>query len=128
MKKTMPVYSIGIAAKILDIHPRTLRIYEEEGLIKPGRQGGKRLFSQNDLTWIQCLRNLIHEENLSIPGIKKLLELIPCWKLKKCPPETRANCTTLEEREKKCWEMAKNACEKSCESCEVYLKDKNQAS
>jgi MerR family transcriptional regulator/heat shock protein HspR len=112
---------MGVAANLLNVHPRTLRIYEEEGLIKPWRHGGKRMFSQNDLIWLQCLRKLIHEENLSIPGLKKLLELLPCWKLKDCPPELRANCSVLKEREKKCWELTQKACERSCQNCEVFL-------
>ncbi len=69
----LAVYPMGVAARILDVHPRTLRIYEAEGLISPQRSGGKRMFSKNDLMRIECLRKLIHEENLSIPGIKKLL-------------------------------------------------------
>ena len=124
--KNIPVYPMGVAARLLDVHPRTLRIYEEEGLIKPQRQGGKRFFSQNDIIWIQCLRKLIHDENISIPGIKKLLELMPCWKLKDCPPEVRANCSAFKEREKRCWELAQKACEKSCENCEVYLKENSK--
>ena len=123
VNQNLPVYPMGVAAKILDVHPRTLRIYEDEGLITPSRQGGKRMFSQNDLVWVQCLRKLIHEENLSIPGIKKLLELMPCWKLKDCPPEVRAECAALKEREKRCWQLAQKACEKSCINCEVYLKE-----
>jgi len=120
-KKNLPVYPMCVASKILDVHPRTLRIYEEEGLIRPERQGGKRFFSQNDIVWIQCLRKLIHEENLSIPGLKKLLELMPCWKLKDCPEEKRSKCSALKEREKKCWELTQKTCERSCQSCEVYL-------
>jgi MerR family transcriptional regulator, heat shock protein HspR len=124
IKENLPVYPMCVAAKILDVHPRTLRIYESEGLIKPERRGGKRFFSQNDIVWVQCLRKLIHEQNLSIPGIKKLLELLPCWKLKDCPPNVRSNCSVLKERGKRCWELTKNACEKSCRSCDIYLKAK----
>ena len=122
--KKMPVYPMCVAARMLDVHPRTLRIYESEGLIQPQRQGGKRFFSQNDIIWIKCLRQLIHDQNISIPGIKKLLELLPCWKLKDCPPEIKAKCSALKEREKRCWELTKNACEKSCKRCEIYLKRK----
>lgn len=119
----LPVYPMGVAAQILDVHPRTLRIYEAEGLIKPHRHGGKRMFSKNDLTRIECLRKLIHEENLSIPGIKKLLEFTPCWKIKNCPNETRSRCCELSGRKKKCWEFTQRACEKSCKNCEVFLKE-----
>ncbi len=115
-----PTYSIGIAAELLGVHPRTLRIYEEEGLITPSRKGGKRLFSKNDLKWIECLRYLIHDENISIPGIKKLLEFAPCWRLKNCPKNNRENCTVSYCRNRKCWEMAQKACNKSCKNCEKY--------
>jgi len=59
------VYPIGIVAELLNIHPRTLRIYEREGLIKPARRSGKRFFSNNDLKWLKCLRKLIHEDGFT---------------------------------------------------------------
>jgi MerR family transcriptional regulator/heat shock protein HspR len=117
------VYSIGMASKMLNVHPRTLRIYESEGLIVIKRISGKRMFSQNDLIRIECLRTLIHEENLSIPGIKKLLEFTPCWKLKECPSEKRQKCCELSGKKKKCWEFSQKTCEKTCQTCEVYLKE-----
>lgn len=122
----LPVYSIGVASEILNVHPRTLRIYEAEGLIQPKRKGGKRLYSKSDLQRIECLRVLIHDENLSIPGIKKLLEFAPCWKLKACSPEKRQKCHELCNRKRHCWEFAKGTCQKSCDKCEVYLKYLNE--
>jgi len=88
-----PVNSIGVAAQILNVHPRTLRIYEDEGLIKPSRKGNRRFFSQNDITWIGCLRTMIHEEGISIPGIKKLLRYAPCWEITGCPRDVCESCT-----------------------------------
>lgn len=88
-----PVYSIGVAAQILGVHPRTLRIYEDEGLIKPARKGNRRYFSPNDLTWIGCIRSMIHEEGISIPGIKKLLRYAPCWEITDCAKEVCESCT-----------------------------------
>ena len=119
----MPVYPMGVAARILGVHPRTLRIYEAEGLICPRRHGGKRFFSQSDLAWITCLRSLIHEENISIEGVKRLLELVPCWKIKDCPEEVRENCIALKNMNKKCWEFTRKTCERSCRNCETYLKE-----
>jgi MerR family transcriptional regulator/heat shock protein HspR len=121
----LPVYSIGIAAKLLDVHPRTLRIYEDEGLIKPHRQGGKRFYSKKDLAWVCCLRSLIHENNISIEGLKRLLELMPCWKLKNCNEKTRKQCLRYKNPGKKCWEYTKKVCEKSCKNCETFLNDQN---
>lgn len=88
-----PIYPIGVAAKLLDVHPRTLRIYEEEGLIDPAHKGQRRMFSENDLRWISCLRRMIHEQGISISGIKKLLMLAPCWEIAECPPGTCEECT-----------------------------------
>ncbi len=88
-----PVYSIGVAAQLLQVHPRTLRIYEDEGLIKPARNGNRRIFSQNDVTWIGCIRKMIHDEGISIPGIKKLLRYAPCWEITDCPREVCESCT-----------------------------------
>jgi len=88
-----PVYSIGVASQILGVHPRTLRIYEDEGLVKPARKGNRRFFSANDITWIGCIRAMIHEEGISIPGIKKLLRYAPCWEITNCPQEVCESCT-----------------------------------
>ncbi|MBT8333831.1 MAG: MerR family transcriptional regulator [Deltaproteobacteria bacterium] len=88
-----PVYSIGVAAQILNVHPRTLRIYEDEGLIKPVRKSNRRFFSQNDITWIGCIRNMIHDEGISIPSIRKLLRFAPCWEITDCPREICESCT-----------------------------------
>jgi len=98
IKKEMPVYPIGVAAKLLDVHPRTLRIYEDEGLIKPTRIGNRRLYSANDLTWIGCLRRLIHDEGISIPGIKKLLRYATCHEIADCPKETQCTCDAVVDR------------------------------
>lgn len=120
----IPVYPMGVAAQLLDVHPRTLRIYEAEGLIKPQRVGGKRMFSKADLIRIECIRQLIHEENLNIQGIKRLLEFAPCWKIKECPEEKRKKCCELSYRKKNCWEFAQKSCQKSCKNCEVFIQKK----
>ncbi|HSA06922.1 MAG TPA: MerR family transcriptional regulator [Candidatus Gastranaerophilales bacterium] len=121
--ENLPVYPMGVAARLLDVHPRTLRIYEAEGLICPRRHGGKRFFSQSDLVWIKCLRSLIHEDNISIEGVKRLLEVMPCWKIKDCSAETRKKCLSARKMHKRCWEFTRNTCEKSCRNCETYLED-----
>ncbi|PLX84357.1 MAG: MerR family transcriptional regulator [Desulfuromonas sp.] len=119
-----PIYPISVAAKLLGVHPRTIRIYEDEGLIKPSRQGQKRYFSNDDIEWIQCLRYMIHDEGISIPGIKKLLELSPCWEIKNCPPEKRDSCSAYIDKTRPCWERMNTACAKDnnqCETCEVFI-------
>ncbi len=98
VSKDLPVYSIGVAARILDVHPRTLRIYEDEGLIKPYRQGARRMFSQNDMQWIACLRSAIHEQGISIPGIKKLLRFATCYEIVECPDQVSCACEAVVDR------------------------------
>lgn len=121
---SVPIYPISVAAKLLDVHPRTIRIYENEGLIAPTRKGQKRFFSKDDIDWIQCLRNLIHEAGISIPGIKKLLELSPCWEIKGCPQEMRDACSAYVDRTAPCWERVTLACSQKtgqCEACHVFI-------
>ncbi len=93
-----PVFPIGVAARLLDVHPRTLRLYEAEGLIRPKYQGARRLFSQNDIQWINCLRSMIHEDGISIPGLKRLLAVVPCWEISDCPREVYENCLARIDR------------------------------
>ena len=88
-----PIFSIGTAANMLEVHPRTLRIYEKEGLVTPKRRGGRRFYSLNDLQWVTCLRSMIHDQGISISGIKRLLEFTACWNIVDCPPEKRKTCT-----------------------------------
>lgn len=95
LRKDMPVYTIGVASKLLDVHPRTLRIYEDEGLIKPYRQGTRRLYSPNDVQWISCLRSLIHDQGISIPGIKKLLQFATCYEISECPESVHCSCDAV---------------------------------
>jgi MerR family transcriptional regulator, heat shock protein HspR len=98
LRKDMPVYTIGVASQLLDVHPRTLRIYEDEGLIKPHRQGTRRLYSPNDVQWISCLRSLIHDQGISIPGIRKLLRYATCYEISDCPEKVHCNCDAVVDK------------------------------
>lgn len=89
------VFTIGVAAQMLGVHPRTLRIYEEEGLITPIRKGKWRYFTLNDIKWIECLREMIHEHGVSIAAVKKLLQYTPCWNITDCSFERRKQCTAF---------------------------------
>jgi len=96
--KNLPLYPIGVAARMLGVHPRTLRIYEDEGLIKPHRVGARRLYSRNDLQWIACLRSAIHDQGISIPGIRKLLRYATCHEIVECPEEVSCSCEAVVDR------------------------------
>jgi DNA-binding transcriptional MerR regulator len=89
-----PLYQIGVAAQQVGLSARTLRIYEEEGLIRPARKSGsdQRLYGDQDLIWIRCISELIHGHSLTTAGIRRLLDLIPCWEVKHCPEEIASRC------------------------------------
>lgn len=122
------LYPIGIVAELLEIHPRTLRIYEQEGLIRPARRGGKRFYSNHDLQWLKCLRKLLSEDGLNIAGIKKLLTVAPCWSIRGCDEEKRKSCPAILNFPVPCWDLVPRSCKESgtaCADCEVYVKKMN---
>lgn len=71
-----PVYLISVVAKILEIHPQTLRQYEKEGLIQPGRTDGKmRLYSQRDIDKIKTILKLTRDMGVNLAGVDIILRL-----------------------------------------------------
>jgi len=90
-----PIFTIGMAAKILEVHQRTLRNYEESGLVRPSRRGKWRYYSMRDIKWIECLREMIHSHGISINAVKKLLAYTPCWNIIDCPFEKRQRCSAF---------------------------------
>lgn len=71
-----PVYLISVVAKILEIHPQTLRQYEKEGLIQPGRTNGKmRLYSQRDIDKIKTILRLTRDLGVNLAGVDIILRL-----------------------------------------------------
>jgi MerR family transcriptional regulator, heat shock protein HspR len=71
-----PVYVISVAASIVSVHPRTLRIYEDEGLIEPARTPTNiRLFSENDIRRVLWIRHLTRERGVNLAGVRVLFEL-----------------------------------------------------
>ena len=69
-----PVYVISIAASLAGCHPRTLRIYEEEGLVEPVRTDSNiRLYSDLDLQRVRIIRYLTQQRGVNLAGVKMLL-------------------------------------------------------
>ncbi|HYR94205.1 MAG TPA: MerR family transcriptional regulator [Methylomirabilota bacterium] len=70
-----PVYVISIAAGLAGCHPRTLRIYEEEGLLEPVRTDTNiRLYSDEDLHKVRVIRYLTQVRGVNLAGVKMLLQ------------------------------------------------------
>jgi MerR family transcriptional regulator/heat shock protein HspR len=73
---TRPVYVISVAASIVSVHPRTLRIYEDEGLLCPARTATNiRLYSEEDVRRILWIRHLTQNRGVNLAGIRILFEL-----------------------------------------------------
>lgn len=71
-----PVFLISVVAKVLNIHPQTLRQYEREGLIEPSRTGGKmRLYSQKDMDRIKTILCLTRDLGVNLAGVDVILRL-----------------------------------------------------
>jgi MerR family transcriptional regulator, heat shock protein HspR len=73
---TRPVYVISVAASIVSAHPRTLRIYEDEGLLCPARTATNiRLYSEEDVRRILWIRHLTQNRGVNLAGVRVLFEL-----------------------------------------------------
>ena len=71
-----PVYIISVAASLTGCHPRTLRIYEEEGLVDPVRtETNIRLYSDEDVHRVRVIRYLTRKRGVNLAGVKILLQL-----------------------------------------------------
>ena len=71
-----PVYVISVAAELVRVHPRTLRIYELEGLICPARtRSNNRLYSENDIRRVLWIRHLTRNLGVNLAGVRVLFEL-----------------------------------------------------
>ncbi len=71
------VYIISVAARLLAMHPQTLRKYERVGLVQPSRTGGHlRLYSNDDLLRLRVIRRLVEELGLNLAGVRLVLDLV----------------------------------------------------
>ena len=70
-----PVFAISVAAELSGLSPQTLRTYEREGLLEPGRSaGGTRLYSGNDVERLREITALTRS-GLNLAGVRRVLEL-----------------------------------------------------
>ena len=70
-----PVFIISVAARLLQMHPQTLRKYEREGLIAPSRtRGNLRLYSDEDLDRLRQVKYLVGDRGLNLAGVQLAME------------------------------------------------------
>ena len=71
-----PVYMISVAAELAGMHPQTLRIYEQRGLIEPERTPkGTRRSSQEDVERLRRIQELTTEMGMNLAGVERVFEL-----------------------------------------------------
>jgi len=71
------VYVISVAARLVDMHPQTLRKYDKEGLVRPQRsEGSRRLYSDSDVERLRVIRRLADELGLNLNGVSLVLDLV----------------------------------------------------
>jgi MerR family transcriptional regulator/heat shock protein HspR len=71
-----PRYMISVAAELVGMHPQTLRIYEQKGLVRPKRTAGNtRLYSESDIERLRLIQRLTTELGLNLAGVEQVLHL-----------------------------------------------------
>jgi MerR family transcriptional regulator/heat shock protein HspR len=70
------LYFISMAARLLDMHPQTLRKYERLGLVCPTRTvGSMRVYSREELERLRLIKHLVDEAGVNLAGVQRLLAI-----------------------------------------------------
>jgi MerR family transcriptional regulator/heat shock protein HspR len=76
MTDDRPRYMISVAAELVGMHPQTLRIYEQKGLVRPQRTAGNtRLYSDADVERLKLVQRLTTELGLNLAGVERVLHM-----------------------------------------------------
>ena len=75
-ERERPRYMISVAAELVGMHPQTLRVYEQKGLVRPKRTAGNtRLYSEQDVERLKLIQRLTTELGLNLAGVELVLRL-----------------------------------------------------
>jgi len=75
-ESSRPRYMISVAAELVGMHPQTLRIYEQKGLVRPKRTAGNtRLYSDDDVVRLRLIQQLTSEVGLNLVGVARVLRM-----------------------------------------------------
>ena len=124
LNRKMKGYPIGAVSYRVSLSQKTIRDYEKKGLIKPKRnpRTNNRIYSDFDIAQIQRITHLIHHEGFTLPCIRRLLQLAPCWNIFNC--EVNKNCPAYKNAASPCYETREKKttlCSGDCEQCAIYL-------
>lgn len=77
VNRNEPVYMISVAARICELHPQTLRMYERLGLVRPARIGKKnRMYSEADIERLKQIQHLTQDMGINLAGVEVILDLL----------------------------------------------------
>jgi len=93
-----PLYMIGIASELIGVHPQTLRMYEQKGLLRPRKSiKNTRLYSHEDVELGRHIQRLTQEMGMNLAGVKTVLDLE--GRVARLAAENRLLREELKERE-----------------------------
>jgi MerR family transcriptional regulator/heat shock protein HspR len=70
------LFFISVAARMLGMHPQTLRKYERLGLVQPSRTiGSMRLYSRDELERLRVIKRLVGDGGINLAGVQRLLSI-----------------------------------------------------
>jgi MerR family transcriptional regulator, heat shock protein HspR len=70
------LYVISVAARLVELHPTTLRKYERVGFLEPSRTPGRtRLYSHADIRRLRQIKHLVEEREMNLAGVQMALDL-----------------------------------------------------
>jgi MerR family transcriptional regulator/heat shock protein HspR len=76
MRTDEDLYYISVAARMLGMHPQTLRKYERLGLVQPTRTiGSMRLYSRGELKRLKIIKRLVEDGGINLAGVQRLLSI-----------------------------------------------------
>ncbi|MBX6341027.1 MAG: MerR family transcriptional regulator [Thermomicrobiaceae bacterium] len=97
MRRNEPLYVISVAARLLELHPQTLRKYEREGFVTPSRTAGNlRLYSAEDLERLRQVKYLVESQGVNLAGVQLAMEATA--RLRRVREECRALSRELDGR------------------------------
>ena len=94
------LYFISMAARLLDMHPQTLRKYERLGFVRPTRTiGSMRVYTEDELERLRLIKYLVDEAGVNLAGVQRLLEIAEAVQriqplIKEGRPESRRRIAT----------------------------------
>ena len=117
-------YLIGDVSLKVNLSQKTIREYEKIGLIKPQREPrtNNRLYSNFEIEQIRHITRLIHEEGFTLPCIRRILELAPCWNVFDCDAKER--CPAYQYAPNPCYDTRmtrETICIGTCDECVIFL-------